>query len=213
MNNLALRGNIFLISAPSGAGKSTLVQALLRKDPGLGLSISCTTRPPRNGEVDGEHYYFITQEKFYEMRESQDLLEWAEVYGNFYGTPRSYMEARLAKGEDILLEIDYQGAEQIRNQYPDAVDIFILPPSIEVLKTRLQNRGKDSDEVINKRIAGAKAEISHANKSQYIVLNEFFDDALQQLQSIITASRLRTRKQALRHQSVFSQMGINVFDS
>lgn len=203
-------GNIFMVVAPSGAGKSSLVNALLEQDPDVVLSISCTTRKPRPGEIEAKHYRFVSQDDFLSMRNSNALLEWAEVHGNFYGTPRDRIEEAIGKGYDVLLEIDWQGARQIKQHFPDAVGIFILPPSIEALESRLRNRGQDEPQVISKRLLAAGGEMSHASECQYVIINQEFSTALSQLAQIVGASRLRYASQAARHAELFSQLGISV---
>ncbi|HUH39512.1 MAG TPA: guanylate kinase [Castellaniella sp.] len=202
-------GNVFMVVAPSGAGKSSLVNALLAKDPNLRLSISCTTRTPRPGERDKQHYLFVEQAEFQAMRERDEMLEWAEVHGNFYGTPRAPVEQALADGKDIILEIDWQGARQIRKYYPQSVSVFILPPSIEALEARLQNRGQDAPQVIARRLLAAGGEMAHASDCEYVIINQEFSLALQQLCQVISASRLRYGAQAARHAELFTQLGIS----
>ncbi|MFA5596926.1 MAG: guanylate kinase [Pusillimonas sp.] len=202
-------GSIFMVVAPSGAGKSSLVNALLEQDLDIMLSISCTTRDPRPGEVNEQHYRFITKEQFLAMRDTNALLEWAEVHGNFYGTPRDRIEAAITEGRDVLLEIDWQGARQIKKHFPDAIGIFVLPPSIEALESRLKNRGQDAPQVITKRLLAAGSEMSHASECQYVIINQEFSVALSQLSQIISAARLRYPAQAARHSALFSQLGIS----
>ena len=202
-------GNIFMVVAPSGAGKSSLVNALLAQDPSLVLSISCTTRAPRVGEEDNKHYRFVSQEQFAALRERDALLEWAEVHGNFYGTPRDRIDEALTQGRDILLEIDWQGARQVRKHFPQAIGIFILPPSIEALETRLTQRGQDAPHVISRRLLAAGSEMSHASECQYVIINQEFSVALLQLGQIVSAARLRYSTQAARHAELFSQLGIS----
>lgn len=202
-------GNIFMVVAPSGAGKSSLVNALLERDPSLVLSISCTTRTPRPGEEDLKHYRFVSAEDFLAMRERQNMLEWAEVHGNFYGTPRDRVEQALSAGSDIILEIDWQGARQVRQHYPQAVGIFILPPSIEALESRLKNRGQDAPQVIARRLLAAGGEMAHASDCEYVIINQEFSTALTQLERIVSATRLRYATQAARHADLFTQLGIS----
>ncbi len=202
-------GNIFMVVAPSGAGKSSLVNALLSKDPSLVLSISCTTRTPRPGERDKQHYLFVEHEAFQSLRDQGGLLEWAEVHGNFYGTPREPVERALAAGRDIILEIDWQGARQVRRHYPQAVGVFILPPSIEALEARLKNRGQDAPQVIARRLLAAGGEMAHASDCEYVIINQEFSLALEQLGHIVAATRLRYGTQAARHAELFTQLGIS----
>ncbi|MCD8505202.1 MAG: guanylate kinase [Burkholderiaceae bacterium] len=201
-------GNVFLITAPSGAGKSSLVNALLENDAGLQLSVSCTTRPPRDGEVDGRDYYFVTPEQFNAMRGSNELLEWAQVHDNFYGTPRAPLTKALELGRDVLLEIDWQGAEQVRHMLPGVTGIFILPPSLDALESRLRARGKDSEEVIAKRMAAASSEIAHAHEFEYVIINQEFSVALQQLEQIVSSARLRYTRQAVMNPALFESFGL-----
>ncbi|NOL49591.1 guanylate kinase [Pelistega europaea] len=202
-------GNVFMVSAPSGAGKSSLVNALLQKHPNIHLSVSCTTRPPRPGEQDGREYHFVTVDEFATWRDQNNLLEWAEVHGNYYGTPRPFVEEKIKNGENILLEIDWQGARQVRKQFPDIIDIFILPPSIEELEKRLHNRGQDSDDVIKRRLLAASSEIAHADEFEYVIINDCFETALAQLEQIVLTARLRYPSQAVKNHKLFSELGIS----
>ncbi|HEY0336865.1 MAG TPA: guanylate kinase [Burkholderiales bacterium] len=204
----ARSGNLFVVAAPSGAGKSTLVNALLAKDDAIILSISYTTRPARPGEENGRQYHFVSLTEFAELRERGDFLEWAEVHGNFYGTSRNWIEGKLQLGKDILLEIDWQGAQQIRQQFPDAVGIFILPPSIAALESRLRTRGQDDSSVITQRLLAAGGEMAHASEFQYVIINQDFALALEEMSAIVTASRLRFPAQFARHANLFVQLGI-----
>jgi guanylate kinase len=199
---------LFMVVAPSGAGKSSLVNALLARDPGIALSVSYTTRPPRPGEVDGREYHFIDREEFQRRRAQGEFLESAEVHGNFYATSRREIRDRLDAGFDVLLEIDWQGARQVRVHFPQAVGVFILPPSIEALDERLHKRGQDSPAVIKRRMLAAGSEIARAPEFDYIVINEDFNEALAQLTAVVTASRLRYQAQAARHHELFAQLGI-----
>ncbi len=191
-----MSGNLFIVSAPSGAGKSSLVKALLNQDAGIRLSVSCTTRAPRPGEIDGVHYHFISRESFQERLDQSEFLESAEVYGNFYGTSQRWIEDEMAAGRDILLEIDWQGAAQVRRLIPAAKSIFILPPSLVELQRRLDGRGTDSAEIIAKRMAAAQQDISHAIEFDYLVVNDQFDEALADLLAITRAQRLLIERQA-----------------
>lgn len=190
-----MTGNLYIVSAPSGAGKSSLVRALLAGDPHLRLSVSYTTRPPRPGEEDGVHYHFVTREVFLEMLGQGAFLESAEVYGNHYGTSQPWIEAEMERGHDVLLEIDWQGATQVRRIFPDAIGIFILPPSLEELERRLRDRGQDSAEVIARRLAAAREDMTHALEYDYLVVNERFDLALADLRAIVRARRLAVQRQ------------------
>jgi guanylate kinase len=201
-------GNLFLVVAPSGAGKSTLVNALLAQDPSIALSISYTTRPPRLGDQNGREYHFVSVEEFKQRRARGEFLESAEVHGNFYATSRLWIEERVQAGSDVLLEIDWQGARQVKAAFPHAVCIFILPPSIEALAQRLRKRGQDSEAVINRRLLAAGSEIAHAPEADYVVINEDFDLALRQLAAIVTATRLRYGSQAARYHDLFAALGI-----
>ncbi|QGU31928.1 guanylate kinase [Thermochromatium tepidum] len=185
------RGLLFIVSAPSGAGKTSLVKALVERDPGLMLSVSCTTRPARAGEQDGVHYHFLDRECFEREIEAGAFLEQAEVFGNLYGTRAADVHRRLDTGRDILLEIDWQGARQVRARLPEAISIFVLPPSIEELERRLRGRGTDSDEVIARRMTQARAELAHFAEYTYLVVNDCFQTALATLAAIVTAERQR----------------------
>jgi guanylate kinase len=191
------RGTLYTISAPSGAGKTSLVNALLKDnhDPLLSVSVSHTTRVMRPGEVDGVNYHFVSKEAFLLMRERNDFLESAEVFGNFYGTSRDWVQSQLDQGVDVILEIDWQGAEQVRDRVSPNKGIFILPPSLDCLRERLTNRATDDDETIERRMREAKAEISHYEAADYLIINEDFDEALRDLKSIIRSTRLEKRQQ------------------
>ncbi len=203
-----IAGNIFLVVAPSGAGKSTLVNALLAKDTAIQLSVSYTTRPPRPGEVDGREYHFVSVEDFRARRARGEFLESAEVHGHYYGTSRLWIEERVRDGSDVLLEIDWQGARQVKAAFPHAIGIFILPPSIDALEKRLHKRGQDSPQVIARRLLAAGSEIAHAPEFDYVIINEDFERALADLAAIVTAARLRYASQAARHRELFAQLGI-----
>jgi guanylate kinase len=201
-------GNLFLVVAPSGAGKSTLVNALLAQEQAISLSVSYTTRPPRPGDQDGREYHFVSVEEFKQRRARGEFLESAEVHGNFYATSRLWIEERVQTGGDVLLEIDWQGARQVKKVFPHAVCIFILPPSIEALAQRLRKRGQDTEAVISRRLLAAGSEIAHAPEADYVIINEDFDLALRQLAAIVTATRLRYGSQAARYHDLFAALGI-----
>jgi len=193
-----MSGDLFVVVAPSGAGKTSLVNAMLEAERGIRLSVSYTTRAPREGEVEGREYHFVPREAFEKMIAAGDFLEHANVYGNYYGTSRRWIEAELAGDHDVLLEIDWQGALQVRKLFPRMVGIFILPPSLAELRRRLTARGKDSLEVIEKRMASAREEISHVLEFEYIIVNEQFDVALADLQAVVRAARLSRERRASR---------------
>ncbi|MGZ9030890.1 MAG: guanylate kinase [Burkholderiaceae bacterium] len=201
-------GSLFLVVAPSGAGKSTLVNALLARDRNIQLSISYTTRHPRRGDQDGREYHFVSIEEFMQRRADGEFLESAEVHANYYATSRKWIEERVRAGTDVLLEIDWQGARQVKAQFPHAVGIFILPPSFDALEARLHKRGQDTQPVIARRLLAAGSEMAHAPEFDYVIINEEFEMALQQLAAIVTATRLRYGSQAARHHELFAQLGI-----
>ena len=185
------RGTLFILSAPSGAGKTTLCQALRGRFPALKYSVSVTTRPPRKGECDGVDYFFVSREDFYARLEKDGWAEWAEVYGNYYGTSAAFLDRALAAGEDVLLDIDVQGTRQILRMYPECVTIFIMPPSIEALRERLEKRGSDSAEVIEKRLVSARAEMAQKDLYRYVVVNDSLPDALAELTRLVAAEAHR----------------------
>ncbi|GGA67161.1 guanylate kinase [Arenimonas soli] len=193
------RGTLFIVAAPSGAGKSSLVNAVLAKEPGIALSISFTSRAPRPGERHAQHYHFVSKEEFVRMVAAGDFFEHAQVHGDYKGTARQSVEPQLAAGKDVLLEIDWQGARQVREQVPDCVSVFILPPSRDALQTRMRNRGQDSEETIARRLAAAREEMSHYDEFDYVIVNEHFDAAAAELRAIFVAHRLRRPVQARRH--------------
>ncbi|HWU77479.1 MAG TPA: guanylate kinase [Rhodanobacter sp.] len=199
-------GTLFVVAAPSGAGKSTLVNALLEREPTISLSVSHTTRPPRVGETYGRHYYFVERAEFEREIGEDVFLEHAEVHGNLYGTSRTTVQELLAQGRDVLLEIDWQGAEQIRRSKPDCVSVFILPPSRAELERRLRGRGSDAPEVIERRLHNSRGEIAHAHQFDYILVNDVFDKALADLQAIVRAVRLRSALQWRRHESLIAEL-------
>lgn len=211
MTNIAatpinLPGNLYVITAPSGAGKSTLVNALLAHDPNLSLSISHTTRAPRGKEINGKEYWFTSIDHFKEMIENNDFIEWAHVHGNYYGTSRQGIQTALQDGRDILLEIDWQGALQIKKIFPQAVLIFILPPSWDELRARLQKRGEDSLEVIEKRLNNAQIELAQAKNFDFVIINDVFETALSELNTITQAQRLRFEARKNSKPQVFQQL-------
>ncbi|HIH2620467.1 guanylate kinase [Burkholderia cenocepacia] len=203
-------GNLFMVVAPSGAGKSTLVNALLSKDSDICLSISYTTRKPRPGEQDGQHYHFTTVEDFRARHAAHEFLESAEVHGNYYGTSRVWIEEQMKNGHDVLLEIDWQGALQVKKQFRNAVGIFILPPSLDALEERLKKRGQDEPNVITRRLLAAGSEIAHASEAEYVVINENFERALAELECIVAATRLRFASQYARHTELFIDLGVHL---
>ncbi|HEX7028357.1 MAG TPA: guanylate kinase [Gammaproteobacteria bacterium] len=190
-----VKGTIFTVSAPSGAGKTSLVNALVGQEPEVVLSVSHTTRLPRPGEEDGRDYHFVTPERFEEMVEAGAFLEHAEVFGNYYGTSEAVVETQLAAGHDVILEIDWQGAQQIRRLRPECVSIFILPPSRQVLEERLRGRGQDGETVIARRMAAAQNEMSHYAESDYLIVNDDFYRALAELRAVIVAKRVSQMRQ------------------
>ena len=200
-----MAGNLFVVVAPSGAGKTSLVKELLAREPGIRLSISYTTRPPREGEAHGREYHFVSRAEFERMIASGDFLEHANVYGNYYGTSRRWIETELAGDHDVLLEIDWQGARQVRALFPRMVGIFILPPSLSELKRRLESRGKDAPEVIARRLAGAREEVSHVLEFEYIIVNEAFDSAVSDLQAVVRAARIAREPQSVRLASLLAE--------
>ncbi len=183
------------MSAPSGAGKTSLIKALMEQDQRVEVSVSHTTRPQRPGEVEGANYFFIPIETFHEMREAGAFFESAEVFGHFYGTSLTQLEARLSYGADVILEIDWQGAQQVRKLLPDSAWLFILPPSLEALKSRLQARGQDAEDTIDLRMRAARDEMSHWDEADYLIINDQFDVALEALQALVRSLRLRTGQQ------------------
>ncbi len=201
-----MQGTLFVISAPSGAGKTSLVKALVESTADLDVSISHTTRPQRPGEVNGVNYHFVSKETFGDMLNQNAFLENAEVFGNLYGTSKESVQNQLNAGTDVILEIDWQGAQQIRRQMPEAVSVFILPPSKEILKERLEGRGQDSEEVIQGRMDQAAEQISHHVEFDYLVINDVFNTALEELRSLIFSQRLRCSRQCDHHQQLITSL-------
>jgi len=201
-----MRGTLYIVAAPSGAGKSSIVNACLARDPSIALSISFTSRPPRPGERHAEHYHFISAAQFEAMIEAGDFFEYAKVHGDWKGTARQSVEPQLAAGRDVLLEIDWQGARQVRAQVPDAVSIFILPPSREALDERMRKRGQDSEATIAKRLANAREEMAHFDEFDYLIVNEVFATAVDDMHAILTASRLRQPLQRQRHAGLLASL-------
>jgi guanylate kinase len=201
-----LKGNLFIVTAASGAGKTSLVEALLTRDAQIKRSVSHTTRSPRSGEENGVHYHFVNEAQFLETLSAGGFLESADVHGAKYGTSQSAVDTALQGGFDVILEIDWQGAAQVRTLYPQAISIFILPPSVETLAERLNNRGQDSPEVIAKRVAAAREEMRHVVEFDYVTINDNFEAALQDLMAIIRASRLKLQAQLQRYATLIQQL-------
>lgn len=201
-------GNLFCVAAPSGAGKSSLVKALLELDSHLMVSVSHTTRPPRGQELHGREYWFVDEAEFRAMIDRGEFFEWAQVHGNLYGTSRKAIEARLAQGEDVVLEIDWQGALQIKQLFPHAVLIFVLPPSWNELEQRLRRRGEDKPEVIAKRMANARDEVAQARHFDYVIVNSLFETALFDLKTVVHSQRLKYAAQKRARSTVFGALGL-----
>ena len=204
-----MSGSLFIVSAPSGAGKSSLVKAALADDKRLTLSVSHTTRSPRAGEVDGREYHFVDRRTFEAMLERGEFLESAEVHGNRYGTSQRWIEEARAKGLDIMLEIDWQGARQVRKAFPDAVSIFILPPPpvLPELERRLRGRGQDAEEAIRRRLRDSREEISHVAEFDYVIINKQFEEARRDLAAIVRAARLKLSSQIAQHPEILKPFG------
>ena len=198
--------NLYIVAAPSGAGKTSLVNELVKTMSRVEVSISQTTRKPRSQEVDGENYFFICESEFEENIKENVFLEYAYVFENYYGTSRTWVESKLAAGIDVILEIDWQGARQVKQQFDAAIGIFILPPSREVLHNRLRKRAQDDSQVIEKRMAQASDEMSHFNEYDYLVINDDFEEAKEQLRQIILANRYRLKLQAQRHEALIHEL-------
>jgi len=206
MTTAAVPGTLFVVAAPSGAGKSSLVNAVLAREPGIALSISFTSRAPRPGERHAQHYHFVDKAEFERMIAAGDFFEHALVHGDYKGTARQSVMPQLAAGKDVLLEIDWQGARQVREKVPDSVSVFILPPSRDALQTRMRNRGQDSEETIARRLAAAREEMSHYDEFDYVIVNEHFDAAAAELRAIFVAHRLRRPLQARRHAALIADL-------
>ena len=205
MTSHSSTGVLYIVSAPSGAGKTSLVKALLKTDPAIRLAVSYTTRAPRPGETDGRDYHFVDHSRFEAMLAEGEFLEHAEVYGNFYGTSKGSIRRDLNAGHDILLEIDWQGAAQIKAHFPESASVFILPPSFNSLRTRLKGREQDTEETIERRLAAAAHDVAHADAFDYIMVNDDFDQALQDLVAITRSVRLEAARQLDRHAALFDE--------
>lgn len=201
-----MSGILYIVSAPSGAGKTSLVRQLIQQVADLKLSVSHTTRASRNGESEGLDYHFVSNEKFVEMNNRAEFLEHAQVFNHYYGTSELWVKDQLQSGQDVILEIDWQGATQVRRLMPEACSVFILPPSRRVLETRLRNRGTDSDEVIAQRLAEAKQEMSHYSEADYLIINDDFDTAVAQLQSIVVSNRTKIASQSVTNRETISEL-------
>ena len=200
------RGTLFIVAAPSGAGKSSIVNAVLKDTPGIVLSISYTSRAPRPGERHAQHYHFIDKAEFERMIAAGAFFEHALVHGDYKGTARQSVEPQLAAGHDVLLEIDWQGARQVRTQLPDALSVFILPPSRAALETRMRSRGQDSEAVIAQRLSAAREEMSHYAEFDFVIVNDHFDQAVREVQAIFVGSRQRRAIQQIRHASLIDAL-------
>jgi len=201
-----MRGTLYIVAAPSGAGKSSIVNAVLARDPNIRLSISFTSRQPRPGERHAEHYHFVSAQEFEAMVEAGDFFEYARVHGDWKGSARQSVEPFLAAGKDVLLEIDWQGARQVRAKVPDAVSVFILPPSRQALESRMRTRGQDSEATIRQRLDAAREEMSHYGEFDYVIVNEVFDTAVEEMCAIFLASRLRREPQVARHSRLITAL-------
>ena len=201
-----MSGNLYVVSAPSGAGKTSLVSALLEINPQIELSVSYTTRPPRPGEIDGKEYHFVSRDEFLSMVKRGEFVESAEVYGNLYGTSQRWISEKITTGNDVLLEIDWQGAAQIRKLFPDCISIFILPPSLEALEQRLKGRGKDNADVIARRLAAVREDVAHISEFDYVIINDNLNEALHELNAVALSARLTCAKQLSRYQDLINQL-------
>ena len=199
-------GNLFVVAAPSGGGKTSLTRALLARDRGIRLSVSYTTRPPRPGEREGIDYHFISTERFMALRDAGEFLEHAHVHGNWYATSASWLKKQIEAGQDVLLEIDWQGAAQVRTLIPSSIHVFILPPSLALLEERLHRRGQDDKATIARRLESARDEIRHCAEFNYVIINQDFASAVDDLSAIVRASRLRSAQQCVRHEALIAQL-------
>jgi guanylate kinase len=199
-------GNLFVVAAPSGAGKTSLTRALLEREPGIALSVSYTTRPPRPGERDGVDYHFVTPERFRAHQDAGEFLEYAQVHGNWYATGATWLKAQVESGQDVLLEIDWQGARQVRKLVPESVHIFVLPPSLLSLEERLLRRGQDDQDTIARRVKAARTEMRHCDEFDYVIINQEFASAVDDLAAIVRAARLRSEPQRVRHRALLTQL-------
>jgi guanylate kinase len=199
-------GNLFVVAAPSGGGKTSIVNALLEREPRLRLSVSYTTRNPRPGETEGVHYHFVDEPKFMGLMAAGEFLEHAHVHGNWYATSSTWLRRQVDAGDDVLLEIDWQGAAQVRRLIPASVHVFILPPSLAVLRERLENRGQDAGEVIARRVEAAKEEMRHCDEFDYVIINQDFATAVADLEAVVRATRLRRAQQQVRHRELFASL-------
>ncbi len=199
-------GTLFVVAAPSGGGKTSLTRALLEKDPGIRLSVSYTTRPPRPGEQEGVDYHFVSTERFMALRDAGEFLEHAHVHGNWYATSASWLNEQVEAGQDVLLEIDWQGAAQVRRLIPSSVHIFILPPSLALLEERLHRRGQDDKATIARRLEAARDEMRHCAEFNYVIINQDFATAVDDLSAVVRASRLRAEQQCVRHGALIAQL-------
>ncbi|HEV2978594.1 MAG TPA: guanylate kinase [Casimicrobiaceae bacterium] len=199
-------GNLFVVAAPSGAGKTSLTRALLEREPGIALSVSYSTRPPRPGERDGVDYHFVTRERFRALQDAGEFLEHAHVHDNWYATGATWLKAQVDSGQDVLLEIDWQGARQVRALVPDSVHIFVLPPSLASLEERLVRRGQDDEGTIARRLKAAREEMRHCEEFDYVIINQDFASAVDDLAAIVRVARLRSERQRVRHRALLTQL-------
>jgi guanylate kinase len=199
-------GNLFVVAAPSGAGKTSLTRALLEREPGIALSVSYSTRPPRLGERDGVDYHFVTLERFRALQDAGEFLEHAQVHDNWYATSATWLKAQVDSGQDVLLEIDWQGARQVRALVPDSVHIFVLPPSLASLEERLVRRGQDDEGTIARRLWAAREEMRHCEEFDYVIINQDFASAVDDLAAIVRVARLRSERQRVRHRALLTQL-------